>query len=257
VADLGGTVKFGIVLPTYLYSEQRKQYAGESYASLMRTVVDAEDCKTPLFVIAQNEESAEFALRAMSSQFINPNPLERGFHTREDTPFSPGVWIHPTCVGGTDQSLCWGVEMLMDRIKEMTHFIYLTDDLLYNPMWFIELKALVLRHPDARAWSVYRSSYTRHHVTLRQEDTDHVVSSLSGNGTCMTVEEWKAWGVKSADGTTWPVPTGGNTLDLHHAYYRPGDRWALDVSYIQHIGKLGLRCTPDIPDFAEKFAGVE
>ena len=97
-------------------------------------------------------------------------------------------------------------------------------------------------------------SHTWHHRTLRQEGQDHLVTSMAGNGTCWTREEWQAWGVNWKQGPTWPVPSGGDTLDLHHAYFRPGDRWATDTSFLDHIGVVGMHAT-GVPEHAINFIG--
>jgi hypothetical protein len=80
---------------------------------------------------------------------------------------------------------------------------------------------------------------------------------MAGNGTCWTKEEWAAWGVKWQQGPTWPVPTGGDTLDLHHAYFRPGERWVTDISYLEHIGIVGIHAAQNIPEHAVNFAGEQ
>lgn len=249
-------MEFGIVLPTFLYSAERKVMAERSYASLARTEVPEVDRPLRVFVVAANSDSADVALNGFS-QFFDVLTGTKCWPLKDNAAMSMKVWLQREGIQGTDQSLCQGVEVLMEAAPDVTHFIYLTDDLLYNPRWFVELKALVERHPTARAWSVYRSAHEKHHKTWRREGDDHLVSSLSGNGTCMTIEEWKGWGVSCADGCSWPVPSGGNTLDLHHAYYRQGERWATDVSMIQHDGRLGLRCNSSVPEYALNFIGEQ
>jgi len=240
-------MRFAIALPTYLYSEERKRNAARSYASLLRTDIPSEDCPLWISVVSPDADSATPVYEL----------VETSHRENEIRKFNGAYFSQRPGISGTDQSLCCCVEGIIQTHLEVTHIIYLTDDLVYHPRWFIELKALISRHPDARAWSVYRSAHDRHHKTRSVVGDDHEVTSLSGNGTCFTVDEWKAWGVGSIDGSSWPVPTGGNTLDLHHAYHRPGERWATGKSYIQHIGMNGLRVTSGVPEYALDFVGED
>jgi hypothetical protein len=56
-------------------------------------------------------------------------------------------------------------------------------------------------------------------------------------------------------GKRWPSVSGGNTLDLHHACNRPGERWATARSFVQHTGIEGVNVTRGIPEFAIDFIG--
>ncbi len=234
-------MKFGMVLPTYLYSEERKVFAEKSYASLRGTDVPKEERPLPLFVVAANQGSADVVVNA-------------ALYTATEWSFAVKIFLQPPEVAGLDPSLAWIVQKFFDE-TDCTHVIELADDMIYNPKWFVELKALVTRHPDARAWSVYRSAHERHHRTLQRDGDDHLVTSMAGNGTCWTREEWQAWGVHWKQGPTWPVPSGGDTLDLHHAYFRPGDRWATDKSFMDHLGQIGVHCQQGVPEFALNFIG--
>jgi hypothetical protein len=69
-------------------------------------------------------------------------------------------------------------------------------------------------------------------------------------------EEWRAWGIRWQDGPSWPNPISGNTLDLHHAWARPGERWAARRSYIAHTGVEGMHCRQTIPEHAIDFVGT-
>jgi hypothetical protein len=234
-------MKFGAALPTLLYSPERKRIAHLSYESLARTEVSECDMPLPMYVVAGDKVSGEAVFEHLLYQ---PGWI-----------LEPHVFHQPSEVSGLDPSLAWIVEKFFDE-TDCTHVIELADDMIYHPKWFIELKALVERHPDARAWSVYRSAHTRHHRTIRVDGEDHLVTSMAGNGTCWTREEWKSWGVHWKQGPTWPVPTGGDTLDLHHAYHRPGERWATNWSYMDHIGVTGIHCQPGVPEHAINFVGV-
>jgi len=231
--------KFGFVLPSYIASPEREAIAVRSYSSLAQSIIPDEDQALPVFVVVVGMNSMNLAIEYLMA----------------DNRFRAHIKAQPVEVSGLDPSLAWIVEKLFAE-TECSHIVELADDMIYHPQWFIKLKALVERHPDARAWNVYRSAHTRHHRTIRQSDDeyqDHLVTSMAGNGTCWTREEWNVWGVNWKQGPTWPVPTGGDTLDLHHAYFRPGDRWATDKSYMQHIGIIGVHCHPGTPEHALNF----
>ena len=227
-------MKFGLCLPTFLYSDERKAFAEKSYASLRLTEVPEEDAPLLLYTVAANQESWDVVGGALCDN---------------GGKFFGVIMQQPSEVTGLDPSLAWIVEKFFAE-TDCSHVIELADDMVYHPKWFVELKALVLRHPEAKAWSVYRSAHVRHHRTLSRVEGDHLVTSMAGNGTCWTREEWQAWGVNWKQGPTWPVPTGGDTLDLHHAYFRPGQRWATDWSFMDHLGFVGTHCQPGVPEVA-------
>jgi hypothetical protein len=235
-------MKFGIIIPSYINSDTRRQFAERSYKSLMTTQLPSEDCPVDLWAVAAGDSAFNLAVQELD--------------IKDRLVFLTMVFPQPDELAGLDPAIAWCVERLFAS-TDCTHVIELADDMIYNPRWFIELKALVERHPDARAWSVYRSAHTNHHRTLRETDGDHLVTSLAGNGTCWTREEWAAWGVNWTQGPTWPVPTGGDTLDLHHAYARPGERWATDKSWLDHIGTVGIHAAEGIPEHALNFQGEE
>lgn len=148
---------------------------------------------------------------------------------------------------------------------EITHITYLTDDYVYNPDWLIQLDSLIRRHPKARAWTVYRSSYTRHHRIISdapwiadgKQHKDCLVTSIAGVGT-MSRQEWEEFGLDgSRPHGNWTVPAeagGGNTVDLFHAYSRPGERWATERDYIDHIADHGTHAASNV-DKALDFVG--
>ena len=231
--------RYCLLLPTYITLPSREEIARKSYKSLVNTIVTVDDFPLHIFAIVKGQQAQD----AMDAGFT-------------DWRFRINITIQPDFIGGVDQSLCYAMERTIIKREDMTHVIILSDDMLYHPNWFLETKALVDRHPNAKAWSTYRSAHTRHHRTLiRDEFGDHSVTSMAGHGMCFTTEEWKAWGVKSTDGQAWPIPTGGDTLDLHHAWKRPGERWATDKSYIQHLGVVGVHTHVGTPEQALEFVG--
>ena len=115
---------------------------------------------------------------------------------------------------------------------------------------------------------MYHSAHQKYHQDLEvglpvvgfvMHGNDVCVRSVCGHGMTFTREEWKAWGIDWRHGNDWANagPLGGSTLDLHHAFYRPGERWVTEKSYIDHVGKHGLHVTPETPEYALNFMGTE
>jgi|SRR5882724_2029673 len=233
--------RYCLLFPTYVDSTDRQLIAQTSYRSLLKTIVPNGDA--PLFVVCVWKGQIAKDQVDKVRCFIN-------------SPFQMETMHQPDGIEGSDQSICYAMEQVILKVPGLTHVILLCDDILYHPDWFVETKALVERHPDAKAWTIYRSAHTRHHRTVARDGFgDHSVTSMAGSGMCITLDEWKAWGIKASDGMSWPIPTGGHTIDLHHAWARPGERWATDKSYIQHIGKIGVHCTAETPEYALEFVG--
>jgi hypothetical protein len=121
---------------------------------------------------------------------------------------------------------------------DITHIGFLVDDFIYNPEWLIQLSCLIKRHPDAKAWSVYRSRFTRHHRILHTDDYGDVVMSMHDCIGTMTREEWLEYKASKINDFTCPEELGGgNTIDIHHAYARKGDRWATGRDYMENLGR--------------------
>jgi hypothetical protein len=158
----------------------------------------------------------------------------------------------PPAVRGTEQTLAYGTGAAL-AYESVTHVSWMGDDADFNPRWLIELEALILRRPEARAWSVYRSAYEAIHKTLREDGDDVLVRSLCGHGMTFSRQEWTDWGINWEQGRSWPSPVPGDTLDLHHTWARPGERWATRRSYVEHTGVVGLHCQPGIPEHARDF----
>jgi hypothetical protein len=223
-------IKFGFVLPIYLYNPERVAWAKRSFASLRKT--QAIDHMPILLFVAKSEHfDAE------------------GLESQEDFPgFGRVIIQQPYDAANIDAAVTYGFDSLFRMFPEITHGCFLADDFIYNPVWLSELRALILRHPDAKSWSVYRSGNTKHHRTLQSEGVDMLVTSISGPG-AITWEEWKDW---NFDYRKFPV---GISLDILHSRERIGDRWVTQKSYIQQIGVRGMHNTDQECDTSLDFVG--
>jgi len=124
-----------------------------------------------------------------------------------------------------------------------------------NPAWLYALIRLIERHPDAMAWSVYRSAHVKYHAPIREEGDDIEVRSLCGHGMTISRQKWLDWGINWVHGA-WNCPSG-DTLDLQYAHVKPGERWCTKVSYIDHCAKVGVHQQVGMPEYGLDFAGVQ
>lgn len=228
-------MRFGIVLPTWPYNSYRRDLALRTFDSLSRTA-PALDPLPILYIIEKPSVVPAYNLEALTS-------------------FQTCVEPEPDMVYGTEQTLAYGTEQVLDKYPTVTHVVWMGDDALFYPGWLHALRALIDRHPQARAWSVYRSAHVRYHATIALMDADVLVKSLCGHGMTFSREEWAAWGIDWRAGRRWITPTGGETLDLNHPYARPGERWTTQRSYVEHTGETGVNCKPGIPEYAQAFMG--
>lgn len=229
-------MRFGIVLPTWCYNEKRRELLTQAFHSLGWTKMPSERPHLALIVRGEHQEAYQAAVNDV---------------------FFTEMVKQPETVSGTEQTLAFGTQHLLNWFESITHIVWMGDDALFNPNWLIELEALINRHPNAMAWSVYRSAHERFHAPLEftPDGLDVRVKSICGHGMTFSRKEWADWGIDWKAGVAWPNPEAGDTLDLHHAYYRQGERWVTKKSYVQHTGREGLHCTPDIPEYAQEFVG--
>lgn len=231
-------ISFGIVLPSQIYSEYRRDLAKKAFESLLKT---RPPTLTPFL----------FLLIKSRHEVYPAEGIHKGFFLYDLE--EPGREL------GTEAALAYGTDQVFKN-PGITHVVWMGDDSLFHPDWLIQLEALILRHPKARAWSVYRSAYEAVHATLEcrlDKDVEDVrVRSLCGHGMTITKEEWQEWGIKWQDGrNSWGSPSG-NTLDLLHVHSRPGERWCTAKSYVEHTGRTGKNCQADIPEWAVAFQGA-
>lgn len=227
-------MKYGIVLPTFVHSIDRTRLVTAAFASLENTVHDG--------------NKPELLLIQKQSVFHNQPVTEKLLEA-----FNVNLVPDPANIQGTEQTLAWGTQDLFDMGCD--YVTWMGDDALFHPQWHMKLRKLIADKPDAVGWSVYRSAYELYHQTLLEEEEYVRVSTLCGHGMTISKEEWKAWGIDWHLGV-WYSPAG-DTLDLHHAFARTMDnRWTTKVSYIEHTGRRGLHCTPEIPEYAVSFQGI-
>jgi hypothetical protein len=226
-------MKLGIVLPSYMYSEERKRLAADAFISLRNSEPLQEQSRLLLLVKAGHSVEYSDVVEKLSDKF--------GVMLKEDAGLN-----------GTEQTLAFGTELLFNSFG-VDYVTWMGDDALFHPMWLWKLEGLIGRHPEAKSWSVYRSAYEWVHKTLSETAEDVSVRSICGHGMTFTNTEWKEWGIKWAD-AAWGCHQG-DTLDLVHSERRPGERWVTKESYIQHTGKVGVHCTAMTPEYARDFVG--
>jgi hypothetical protein len=119
-------MRFGIVLPTYLYSAERKQMAERSYASLARTEVPEGHRPLRIFVVAANSDSADVALDTFMPSFAVKVTGTKGWILKDDAAMSMRVWLQPPEVAGLDPSIAWLVERRILRTSSSWPMIWFT-----------------------------------------------------------------------------------------------------------------------------------
>src|SRR5262245_13660890 len=152
-------MKFGLLLPTLLNSAERINLAKRSYESLLLS--EFPDAPIELHAVWSGDKALEVLMTLHSLEKFQLRP-----------------WPQPTYIGGVDQAICWCMEKIIEAGK-ITHVILIADDMIYHKNWYIETKNIIERHPNALAWSTYRSAHTRHHRTIGRDGSDHLVTSLA------------------------------------------------------------------------------
>ena len=227
-------MKNGIVLPSYCYRPERVKLVKPTFDTLERTRTD--DNKPKLLLI----------LKLTDSYYYDTGKLLPAFDVE--------VIPDPERVFGTEQTLAYGTQYLFDQGCDTV--TWMGDDALFSPDWVRKLRKLIEDKPEAKAWSVYRSAYTKVHQTFEENGDYARVASICGHGFTVSKQEWREWGVVWQSGV-WDSPYG-DTLDMHHVYVRPeGERWVTKDSYIQHTGTVGLHCNESIPEYAQNWMGTE
>jgi len=228
-------MKFALVMPCWPRTEERFRLADQCFASLLKTEPIE---TTPLVILLYKHSPYRYPLEALRQKFW--------LIAREQC--HEGRWLE-----GVDQPMVYGSGLAFEYGAD--YIVHLGEDTLFHPRWLIELTGLIRRHPDARAWSIYRSAHTAVHATLAEDGQDVLVRSINGNGITLSREEWAAWGLYWTQGTVWNS-ANGTTIDMHHLSNRAGPRWVTRVSYIEHTGRSGAHAQPHIPEWAQEFQGA-
>jgi hypothetical protein len=210
-------MRLGFVYLSCVYNEGRRDIAKRSFISLAKT--NSVGLEQPVL---------QFTYRKTALLDIEPYIAEwnKSFKVMSNEDF-PGI-------GGLNPLVCVSASKIFNE-TDCTHVGFLFDDFIFNPEWLQQLTALISRHPDGIAWSIYRSRYTQHHRIIGGDGTDVLMTMHDGVGT-MSKEEWKAYNVGPQ---TNFEGGGGNTIDIHHAMVRPGNRWATSRDYMQNLGRHG------------------
>lgn len=228
-------MKFAFVMPCWPRTEERIRLANECFASLLRTESIG---TTPILFLLWKPGPYVYPLEALRKKFwtIYWQQAHEG-----------------RILEGVDQPAVYGMGVAVEYGAD--YLVILGEDTLFHPQWLRRLVDLIERHPEARAWSVYRSAHVAIHRTLEERGNDVLVRSINGNGLCVSAVEWHAWGLHWTQGTKWPSPDG-TTMDMHHLTARPGERWVTKESYLEHTGRTGAHAHPGVPEYAQNFLGI-
>jgi len=227
--------QFGVVLPTYIYDQERARLAKLCFESLLKTEVN-ELGRVPLLLLMTRKGEIGFQYPELAD-YKNWLPIVIG---------------DPAGINGVDGTLCYGTTMLFEM--GVDYVTWMGDDSLFHPRWLVELKGVIERHPDALSWSCYRSANVKTHENLRTDEHGDVMVSSIGYGMTFPKREW--FDSEISKQTDWTSPQG-DTMDLWHAWKRPGERWVTKQSWIEHTGRFGVHCRPEVPEWAVDFQGIE
>lgn len=215
-------MKFGLIYISRVTTPHRKKIVEQSLMTLAKTDVTGLDAELVIFYRESPLMDYEKDCEALDERYLHLVKDEGTYPYTNDVTYA-------------------SVKALKELVPDATHIVFLYDDFIFNPQWLNQLVGVIERHPDAKAWSVYRSSYTRHHRIVDGDGVDVRMTMHDGMG-CMTVGEWDAFEtlIKSQVGNTTVPPNhelgGGFSIDIFHAYAMPGDRWATSRDYWQNLG---------------------
>lgn len=231
-------MRFGIVLPTWIYKPERALLADACFRSLLRTL--GPGGQKPLLVLLIKATEYVYPIESLRDVF-------ELVVTPQDASGLTFKGVSQPLVYGTDLAFRNGVDFAV-------HF---NDDSLVHPDWLVHLAGLIQRRSRAIAWSVYRSAHTLIHKELRFDGPDVLVRSINGDGYTFSRSEWIAWNQRWQE-HAWPDNPKDTvvTLDYRHYLERAGERWVTKISYLEHTGRDGIHCTPGIPEWAQEFAGI-
>lgn len=229
--------KFALVMPCWPRTEERIRLADDTFRTLLDT--DLTGIGVPMLILLWKPGPYTYPVDALRKKFW----LLYWQQCHE------GRWLE-----GVDQPLVYGSGLAVEY--GANYVVHLGEDTLFHPEWLRHLDSLIDAKPNAKSWSVYRSSRFDIHTTL-EEDHDHVrVRSINGNGLCVSAQEWRSWGLYWTQEVYWRSPNG-TTLDMHHLSFHHGDRWVTRRSWIEHTGLNGAHSSAATPEVAFDFVGTE
>lgn len=224
-------MRLGIVLPSWIYNDERRRLATDAFISLARceTLQD----ETTLLLLVKSGTATEYTpfLEGLNQKFRLIVKTDEG-------------------LDGTEQTLAYGTTFLFENYG-VDYVTWMGDDSLFHPLWLWKLESLIQAHPNAICWSVYRSAFEFVHRTIKVANEYVRVRSICGHGFTVSKKEWQDWGINWKDGK-WEAEYG-DTLDLVHFSQRKGERWVTRKSYVEHTGKVGVHCTASVPEHARDF----
>ncbi len=211
-------MRFGLCLVSSCYRQERTPILHRSLLSLAKTDVDGLEQPAFMMTYAQGLYDYQPFMRLIENKF---EAL-----ARQDPVQIKGAM--PLCIDNSYE--------VLRRWDDVTHLFFLWDDFVYNPAWLQALSLLIGRKPVGKAWSIYRSRYTRHHRIIWGPDEYGDVKMTMHDGIgCVTREEWLEY-ANFHNGFDFSC-VDGCTPDIHHADNRPGDRWATGRDFIQNLGR--------------------
>lgn len=222
----------GIILPSCIYDKYRVANAKKAFDALVKTDT------APFWIVPRLH-----LLLKMGVEFDYPiADLKKKFNVTVET--------DPAGVSGVEQTLAYGTTQLF---KENVDYVtWIQDDTLVHPQWLVQLDKLIRRHPEAKAWSIYRSANVKTHKLIDVDANGDVLVQSIGHAMTLSKKEWREWNVP------WQlIKDNSITMDLVHPCSRPGERWVTGVSWANHIGKQGVHMRPMIPEYAINFQGAE
>src|SRR5690242_4326316 len=107
--------KFGLVMPTHLYNQERRGLAERAFSSLRKT--SNLNLLSEMVVVYKNQEDFDFALRAVGD-----------FAT---------LFQQPDFVRDGEMASAYGFECLFE-ITEADYAVWIFDDAIYHPEWLNE-----------------------------------------------------------------------------------------------------------------------
>jgi len=270
-------VRFGFVLPVYVYNVFRERLAQASFASLCRSVTEGLDAPPVIIFVAKPEPQTVNVVNS----FKFPG-------------FIYDVIAEPADATSIDACFIYGLQRMVATCPDVTHLGFLTNDWVYNKRWLFHLQEIINRHPDAKACWVYRSAFEKMHKTIKTDDPsgDILVRSFNAAG-AFPVSDFSLYpdyrycridppriDAYNFDETTGTMDFGfgglkfhcdkgevgtksllalqhGLTFDIYDPWLRFGERWSTKRSYILNLGIHGVNQQPEHPEYAIDFVGED